>query len=160
MADGVYNITLSTEDGASLSENDVMYAKNTSDVGEKNVNLNFSHKLVKVVMQIYDENGNGISGAQVKINNQQTTATLNLADGTVTATGNADQELQFASNSSITGQYQTIVMPSEAMQGRIMTILVRWTLMCSRQESGLLSPPPSTRTERFLRVSQLRFRLT
>ena len=122
MADGVYNITLSTEDGASLSENDVMYAKNTSDVGEKNVNLNFSHKLVKVVMQIYDENGNGISGAQVKINNQQTTATLNLADGTVTATGNADQELQFASNSSITGQYQTIVMPSEAMQGRIITI--------------------------------------
>ena len=122
VANGIYKITLSTEKGASLSENDVMYAKNTSDVGEKNVNLNFSHKLVKVVMQIYDENGNGISGAQVKINNQQTTATLNLADGTVTATGNADQELQFASNSSITGQYQTIVMPSEAMQGRIITI--------------------------------------
>lgn len=122
VANGIYKITLSTEEGASLSENDVMYAKNTSDVGEKNVNLNFSHKLVKVVMQIYDEKGNGISGAQVKINNQQTTATLNLADGTVTATGNADQELQFASNSSITGQYQTIVMPSEAMQGRIITI--------------------------------------
>ena len=78
VANGIYNITLSTEEGASLSENDVMYAKNTSGVGEKNVNLNFSHKLVKVVMQIYDEN--------------------------------------------ITGQYQTIVMPSEAMQGRIITI--------------------------------------
>lgn len=122
VANGIYKITLSTEKGASLSENDVMYAKNTSDVGEKNVNLNFSHKLVKVVMQIYDENGNGISGAQVKINNQQTTGTLNLADGTVATTGAADQELQFASNSSITGQYQTIVMPSEAMQGRIITI--------------------------------------
>lgn len=122
VANGIYNITLSTEEGASLSENDVMYAKNTSGVGEKNVNLNFSHKLVKVVMQIYDENGNGISGAQVKINNQQTTGTLNLADGTVATTGAADQELQFASNSSITGQYQTIVMPSEAMQGRIITI--------------------------------------
>ena len=68
-ANGIYKITLSTEKDASLSENDVMYAKNTSDVGEKNVNLNFSHKLVKVVMQIYDEKGNGISGAQVK--NQQ-----------------------------------------------------------------------------------------
>lgn len=122
VANGIYKITLSTEKDASLSENDVMYAKNTSDVGEKNVNLNFSHKLVKVVMQIYDENGNGISGAQVKINNQQTTGTLNLADGTVATTGAADQELQFASNSSITGQYQTIVMPSEAMQGRIITI--------------------------------------
>lgn len=122
VANGIYKITLSTEKGASLSENDVMYAKNTSDVGEKNVNLNFSHKLVKVVMQIYDENGDGISGAQVKINNQQTTGTLNLADGTVATTGAADQELQFASNSSITGQYQTIVMPSEAMQGRIITI--------------------------------------
>lgn len=122
VANGIYKITLSTEKGASLSKNDVMYAKNTSDVGEKNVNLNFSHKLVKVVMQIYDEKGNGISGAQVKINNQQTTGTLNLADGTVATTGAADQELQFASNSSITGQYQTIVMPSEAMQGRIITI--------------------------------------
>ena len=122
VANGIYKITLSTEKDASLSENDVMYAKNTSDVGEKNVNLNFSHKLVKVVMQIYDEKGNGISGAQVKINNQQTTGTLNLADGTVATTGAADQELQFASNSSITGQYQTIVMPSEAMQGRIITI--------------------------------------
>lgn len=122
VANGIYNITLSTEKGASLSKNDVMYAKNTSGVGEKDVNLNFSHKLVKVVMQIYDENGNGISGAQVKINNQQTTGTLNLADGTVATTGAADQELQFASNSSITGQYQTIVMPSEAMQGRIITI--------------------------------------
>ena len=122
VANGIYKITLSTEKGASLSKNDVMYAKNTSGVGEKNVNLNFSHKLVKVVMQIYDKNGNGISGAQVKINNQQTTGTLNLADGTVATTGAADQELQFASNSSITGQYQTIVMPSKAMQGRIITI--------------------------------------
>lgn len=122
VANGIYKITLSTEEGASLSKNDVMYAKNTSGVGEKNVSLNFSHKLVKVVMQIYDEDGNGISGAQVKINNQQTTGTLNLADGTVATTGAADQELQFASNSSITGQYQTIVMPSEAMQGRIITI--------------------------------------
>ena len=113
VANGIYKITLSTEEGASLSKNDVMYAKNTSGVGEKNVSLNFSHKLVKVVMQIYDEDGNGISGAQVKINNQQTT---------VATTGAADQELQFASNSSITGQYQTIVMPSEAMQGRIITI--------------------------------------
>lgn len=122
VANGIYKITLSTEEGASLSKNDVMYAKNTSGVGEKDVSLNFSHKLVKVVMQIYDEDGNGISGAQVKINNQQTTGTLNLADGTVATTGAADQELQFASNSSITGQYQTIVMPSEAMQGRIITI--------------------------------------
>ena len=122
VANGIYKITLSTEEGASLSKNDVMYAKNTSGVGEKNVSLNFSHKLVKVVMQIYDEDGNGISGAQVKINNQQTTGTLNLADGTVATTGAADQELQFASNKSITGQYQTIVMPSEAMQGRIITI--------------------------------------
>lgn len=122
VANGIYKITLSTEEGAFLSKNDVMYAKNTSGVGEKDVSLNFSHKLVKVVMQIYDEDGNGISGAQVKINNQQTTGTLNLADGTVATTGAADQELQFASNSSITGQYQTIVMPSEAMQGRIITI--------------------------------------
>ena len=123
VADGNYSFTLATDDGDSLSDNDVMYSSMTDvAVGAKNVNLTFKHKLVKVVMQVYDQNKNLLSGAKVKINNQQTSGTLNLADGTVTSTGAANATLNFASNSDVSGGYQTIVMPSAPTQGRVITI--------------------------------------
>lgn len=123
VADGIYSFTLATGEGASLSNNDVMYSSMTDvPVGAKNVNLTFKHKLVKVVMQVYDQNRTPLSGATVKINNQQTSGTLNLADGTVTSTGAANATLDFASNPNVKGEYQTIVMPSAATQGRVITI--------------------------------------
>ena len=123
VADGIYSFTLATGEGASLSDNDVMYSSMTDvTVGAKNVDLTFKHKLVKVVMQVYDQNRDPLPGATVKINNQQTSGTLNLADGTVTSIGAADATLNFASNSDVSGEYQTIVMPSAATQGRVITI--------------------------------------
>lgn len=123
VADGIYSFTLATGEGASLSDNDVMYSSMTDvTVGAKNVDLTFTHKLVKVVMQVYDQNRKLLSGATVKINNQQTSGTLNLADGTVEGTGTADATLDFASNPDVEGEYQTIVMPSTATQGRVITI--------------------------------------
>lgn len=123
VADGKYSFTLATGEGASLSNNDVMYSSMTGvAVGTKNVDLTFKHKLVKVVMQVYDQNRNPLPGAKVKINNQQTSGTLNLADGTVEGTGTADATLNFASNSDVSGGYQTIVMPSAPTQGRVITI--------------------------------------
>lgn len=123
VADGKYSFTLATGEGASLSNNDVMYSSTTDvAVGAKNVNLTFKHKLVKVVMQVYDQKRTPLSGATVKINNQQTSGTLNLADGTVTSTGDANATLDFASNTNVKGEYQTIVMPSAATQGRVITI--------------------------------------
>lgn len=123
VADGIYSFTLATGEGASLSDNDVMYSSMTGvAVGAKNVDLTFKHKLVKVVMQVYDQNRDLLPGATVKINNQQTSGTLNLADGTVTSTGAANATLNFASNSDVSGEYQTIVMPSAATQGRVITI--------------------------------------
>lgn len=123
VADGIYSFTLATGEEASLSDNDVMYSSMTGvGVNTKNVNLTFKHKLVKVVMQVYDQNRKPLPGATVKINNQQTSGTLNLADGTVTSTGDANATLNFASNSDVSGEYQTIVMPSTATQGRVITI--------------------------------------
>lgn len=123
VADGIYSFTLATDDGASLSDNDVMYSSMTDvTVGAKNVDLTFTHKLVKVVMQVYDQNRKPLLGATVKINNQQTSGTLNLADGTVTSTDAADATLNFAINRDVEGEYQTIVMPSAATQGRVITI--------------------------------------
>ncbi len=123
VANGKYSFTLATGEGASLSNNDVMYSSMTGITpGTKNVDLTFKHKLVKVVMQVYDQNRNPLPGAKVKINNQQTSGTLNLADGTVEGTGTADATLNFASNSDVSGGYQTIVMPSAPTQGRVITI--------------------------------------
>lgn len=123
VADGIYSFTLATGEGASLSDNDVMYSSMTDvAVSSKNVDLTFKHKLVKVVMQVYDQNRKLLPGATVKINNQQTSGTLNLADGTVTSTGTADATLDFASNPEVEGEYQTIVMPSAPTQGRVITI--------------------------------------
>lgn len=123
VAEGIYSFTLATGEGASLSDNDVMYSSTTdATVGSKNVNLTFTHKLVKVVMKVYDQDRNLLSNATVKINNQQTSGTLNLADGTVTSTGDANATLDFASNLNVKGEYQTIVMPSAATQGRVITI--------------------------------------
>ena len=123
VADGKYSFTLATGEGASLSNNDVMYSSMTDvTVGAKNVELTFKHKLVKVVMQVYGQDRTPLTGAKVKINNQQTSGTLDLADGTVTSTGDANATLDFASNLEVKGEYQTIVMPSDPTQGRVITI--------------------------------------
>ena len=120
---GIYSIRLSTEEGVALSENDVMYAS-TENVArdQNNISLPFVHKLVKVVMQVCDEKGKGLSSASVKIDKQQTAGTLNLEDGTVTVTGSQDAVLDFAANSNVPGEYQTIVMPSGATPERVITI--------------------------------------
>lgn len=124
VADGKYSFTLATGEGASLSNNDVMYSSMTDvTVGAKDVELTFKHKLVKVVMQVYGQDRTPLTGAKVKINNQQTSGTLDLADGTVTSTGDANATLDFASNHEVVkGEYQTIVMPSDPTQGRVITI--------------------------------------
>lgn len=119
---GIYSISLSTEKGVALSENDVMYAS-TENVArdQNNISLPFVHKLVKVVMQVCDEKGDGLSGATLKINKQQTSGSLDLTDGTVRAEG-AESTLEFAANSNVPGEYQTIVMPSGATPERVITI--------------------------------------
>lgn len=119
---GIYSISLSTEKGVALSENDVMYAS-TENVArdQNNISLPFVHKLVKVVMQVCDEKGKGLSGATLKINKQRTSGSLDLTDGTVRAEG-AESTLEFAANSNVPGEYQTIVMPSGATPERVITI--------------------------------------
>ena len=119
---GIYSISLSTEEGVALSENDVMYAS-TENVArdQNNISLPFVHKLVKVVMQVCDETGKGLSGATLKINKQRTSGSLDLTDGTVRAEG-AESTLEFAANSNVPGEYQTIVMPSGATPERVITI--------------------------------------
>ena len=123
ISNGAYSFTLSTDAETPLTENDVMLATTPSTaVGTKNVGLNFKHKLVKIVVQLSDANGQAITGAQLKINNQQLAGSLNLSDATVTSTDATDDEMPFAANASTSGQYQTIVMPSAPVQGRYIEV--------------------------------------
>lgn len=138
ISNSVYNFTLSTNQETPLTENDVMLASSPEiSVGSKNVSLNFKHKLVKIVVQLSDANGQAITGAQLKINNQQLAGSLNLSDATVTSTDVADDEMLFAANVSISGQYQTIVMPSAPVQGRYIEVIHEgktYTLPVDNQE--------------------------
>lgn len=118
-----YSFTLSTEADTPLTNNDVMYGTAPGiSVGAKKVNLNFKHKLVKVVVRLVDANGDAITGAQLEINNQQLTGQMDMTDGTVSPTDAADDTMPFAANASVRGEYQAIVMPSDPVQGRYIKI--------------------------------------
>ena len=95
VTDGNYSFTL----GNNLSDNDIMYASS-----------------------IKDENGSPVSGATVSIDKQCLEGVLNVSDGTVTAKEAAEynSSLQFVNKTN--GQYEVIVLPDEAREGRIILV--------------------------------------
>lgn len=119
-----YSFTISNEDGATLSGNDVMYACSSGiTTGTNNVSLAFKHKLVKVVMNVKKQDGTAITDATVTIDKQQLAGTMDLLnEGTITVTpGGTEQTITFVYNSE-DSQYEAIVMPSEVVAGRAITI--------------------------------------
>lgn len=119
VTDGNYTFTL----GNDLSDNDIMYASSPSvEAGTNNVNLTFKHKLSKIVLNIKDENGSPVTGATVSIDKQCLDGVLNVSDGTVTAKEAAEynSSLQFVNKTN--GQYEAIVLPDEAREGRIILV--------------------------------------
>ena len=121
ISEGKYSFTLSAEN--KLSKNDVMYAHTPNVPNEtETVSLNFKHKLVKVVMNVKKQDGTAITDATVTIDKQQLAGTMDLLnEGTVTATGDATGTMSFKFNSK-DSQYEAIVMPSEVVAGRAITI--------------------------------------
>ena len=119
VTDGNYTFTL----GDVLSKNDIMYASSPLvEAGTNNVDLTFKHKLSKIVLNIEDENGNPLNGAAVSIDKQCKEGVLNMSDGTVKAKEAAEynSSLQFVNKTN--GQYEAIVLPDEAREGRIILI--------------------------------------
>lgn len=121
ISEGKYSFTLSDEN---LSENDVMYACSSGiETGTNIVSLTFEHKLVKVVMNVKKQDGTAITDATVTIDKQQLAGTMDLLnDGTVTATQSTEQAISFVYNQE-GSQYEAIVMPSEVVAGRTITII-------------------------------------
>ena len=119
VTDGNYSFTL----GNNLSDNDIMYASSPLvEAGTDNVDLTFKHKLSKIVLNIEDENGNPLNGANVSIDKQCKEGVLNMSYGTVTAKEAAEynSSLQFVNKTN--GQYEAIVLPDEAREGRIILV--------------------------------------
>ena len=119
VTDGTYEFTLGN---TSLSQNDIMYASTTSvAAGTQNVTLNFQHKLTKIVLQLNDEDGNPVTGATISINKQRASGTLDVATGTITATGDYTSTLNFSESN---GTYEAIVIPDKGHEGRSVLIEV------------------------------------
>lgn len=119
ITDGSYLFTL----GNNLSKNDIMYATSPLiEAGTANVELTFKHKLSKIVLNVKDENGNPVSGATVSIDKQCVNGSLNMADGNVVAQGNPSYDTSVNFEDKGNGVYETIVLPDEAREGRIILI--------------------------------------
>lgn len=119
VTDGNYTFTL----GDDLSKNDIMYASSPLvEAGTNNVGLTFKHKLSKIVLNIKDESGSPVSGATVSIDKQCLEGVLNMSDGTVAAQGTPlyDEKVNFLGKDN--GVYETIILPDEAREGRIILI--------------------------------------
>lgn len=119
VTDGNYTFTL----GGNLSDNDIMYASSPLvEAGTNNVGLTFKHKLSKIVLNIKDENGNPLNDATVSIDKQCKEGVLNMSDGTVAAQGTPlyDEKVNFSGKEN--GVYETIILPDEAREGRIILI--------------------------------------
>ena len=119
VTDGNYTFTL----GDDLSKNDIMYASSPLvEAGTNNVDLTFKHKLSKIVLNIKDENGNPLNDATVSIDKQCKEGVLNMSDGTVAAQGTPlyDEKVNFSGKDN--GVYETIILPDEAREGRIILI--------------------------------------
>ena len=119
VTDGNYSFTL----GDNLSDNDIMYASSPSvEAGTNNVGLTFKHKLSKIVLNITDKNGSPVTGATVSINKQCLDGVLNVSNGTVTAKAETEYNSSLQFDGKTDGQYEAIVLPDEAREGRIILI--------------------------------------
>jgi formylglycine-generating enzyme required for sulfatase activity len=114
-----FKLPVSVAEQSSQSAIDALYAKTSGGYNKsKNpVDLQFSHRLVKLAFTI--EAGDGVTeplnGLTVKITNQQTEATLDLTNGTVTARG---ATAAITANTVADGSaYEAIVLPAGDVAG-------------------------------------------
>ena len=89
-----YKVALNMADQKSQEAIDFMYAKTTGcNKANPQVDLKFNHKLSKLILNVQPGNGltqDDLNNLTVTIKDQNTTATLNLADGVISGEGNPD----------------------------------------------------------------------
>ena len=89
-----YKVALNMADQKSQEAIDFMYAKTTGcNKAKPQVDLKFNHMLSKLILNVQPGNGltqDDLNNLTVTIKDQNTTATLNLADGVISGEGNPD----------------------------------------------------------------------
>lgn len=114
-----YTLPVSVSNQSDLSAIDVLYAPVTAAYDRTTsapVQLQFAHKLSKLVFTI--SNGTGVTepvtnGITVSISKQQTVGTLNLTDGTVTASDGTLKTITTTGGTTV----EAIVLPTTSLSG-------------------------------------------
>jgi formylglycine-generating enzyme required for sulfatase activity len=114
-----FKLPVDVSNQANPSAIDALYAKTSGGYNKSAapVDLQFTHRLVKLAFSITTGEGvtESLSGLTVNITNQQTAATLDLTDGTVTATG---ATAAITANTVTDGSaYEAIVLPAGSVAG-------------------------------------------
>jgi hypothetical protein len=115
-----YSLPVSVASQSSQSAIDLLYAPAGTSYNKESstVNLPFAHKLVKLAFNI--SNGAGVTaslaGLTVTVDGQLPDGMLDLADGTVTASGTA-QEITCLTNGAGTSS-EAIVLPAASNSGK------------------------------------------
>lgn len=112
-----YKVALNVADQKSQEAIDFMYAKTTGcNKATPQVELKFNHQLSNLILNV--QAGNGLTQDELKnmtvtIKDQNTTATYNLVDGTISDEGNpANITMKATEETEQSKQYEAILLPT------------------------------------------------
>ena len=109
-----YKVALNVADQTNQEAIDFMYAKTTGcNKATPQVDLRFSHMLSRLILNVQPGNGlteDDLNKLKVTIKDQNTTATLNLADGVISGEGNPDNIQMKAVQ--VGKRYEAILLPT------------------------------------------------
>lgn len=108
-AEKTFTVAADQSTDAGYLASDLLYASRSATSQTSAVSLSFSHKLARLALTVATDDGTTVADATIKIVGTKPSATLTLADGTISeATGTA-QDITIASGINITaGQSQTL----------------------------------------------------
>ena len=111
------NVTVSVANQTEPSKLDFLYANNAKNIKQgQTVNLIFHHQLSKIVINIQkDETIKDTKGVTIKLSGMNTSATFNLADGSLKAT-DSKADIQMNVNAEGTTA-DAIVLPAASVEG-------------------------------------------
>lgn len=123
---------ISVADQSNLAAIDFLYSNNATAANNasESVNLNFQHQLAQFNLNVSSGNGVAdISELSIEITGMQTAATISLADGTVSATGNrtaVSTSITSASSTAVTAN--AILIPGDNLANATVSFYLKGNL--------------------------------
>jgi hypothetical protein len=120
LANFIYNVDVSSQ--SSQANIDLLYSNNATNRNQSlpSVPLNFSHKLVKVILNTIDGDGltpADLQGMDVSFTGMNTTATFDLRTGTLGALGTPDDITPHTTTAG--SKYEAIILPAAIAAGAV-----------------------------------------